>query len=140
MNGRVVALFLSVALAVGVMGGFVFAAIRAPEPTRVPAIVLESEPAPASQNESTGGGTQGEVKGKDDFQGEPLEGGLSASGGRVDPTSTTRSTSAGDDPEEGRRGSVGARLAPPPAPMPAGNDPEDSGDDDRGEDNGETDG
>lgn len=135
MKGRAVALFLSVALVVGLMAGFVFAAIRAPAPTRVPAIVLESESSPPeSENEPLSGEPQGEAKGKNDNQGESSEGGVGGSGGGVGPTSTTISPSAGDDPDDIGGGSGGAQLAPPPLPVPAGDDPDDSGGDDGGND------
>lgn len=135
MKGRAVALFLSVALVVGLLAGFVFAAIRAPAPTRVPAIVLESESSPLeSENEPTRGDAQGEAKGKDDNQAESLEGGVGGSGGGVAPTSTARSPGAGDDPDNIAGDSGGAQPAPPPPPMPAGDDPDDSGGDDGGND------
>jgi hypothetical protein len=154
MKGRAVALFLSVALVVGLLAGFVFAAIRAPAPTRVPAIILESDSSPPeSENEPTSGDTQGEPKAKDDNQGE-------SPGGGVGPTSTTRSPSAGNDPDDIGGGSGGAQLAPPPPPAPAGDDADDIGEesggaqiatppppapagddaDDIGEDDGEDDG
>src|SRR5688572_324171 len=120
MKGRAVALFLSVALVVGLMAGFVFAAIRAPAPTRVPAIVLESDsPPPERDNETTSRDTRWKAKGKDDNQGESSEGG-------VGPTST-RSASAGDDADDIGGGSGGAQLAPPPPPAPAGDDADDIG-------------
>jgi hypothetical protein len=113
MKGRTLILFVIAALVTGLMAGLVFAALQAPEPTGVPAIVLESDAPPTGGIEPSDGGNHG---------------GSPGPGGSTGPTQVETGKQPG-----------GARPAPPPPPAPAGDDDEreDDGGDDRGDDGGD---
>lgn len=111
MKRRTVALIVIVALVIGLGAGLTVAALQGPEPTTVPAIVLESD-AP-----STGGSEPSDV-------------------GRQGPNKKKVDRQSSDSPGEQ---SGGALPAPPPPPAPAGDDDEreDGGRDDDGTDRGD---
>ena len=124
MKGRAVTLFVIVALVIALMAGLVFAALQSPEPTSVPAIVLEPGSPSKGGNEPSDGGKQGLGKGKVDRQ----------SG---DPAGTVGST--GPTQVDMGEQSGGAQPAPPPPPAPAGDEDEREGGfgDDDGDDGGD---
>jgi hypothetical protein len=117
-----VILLVVVALAIGLGASLTFAALQGPEPTSVPAIVLESGSPPGSENQPSHGGNQGQKKEKVNRQ----SGDSPGMGG-----------STGSTAESGAK-SGGARPAPPPPPAPAGDDDErEDGGEDGGDDGGD---
>jgi hypothetical protein len=115
-----VTLFVIVALVIGLVAELRFAALQAPEPTSVPAILLESESPSRSGNDPSEGGKQGRTKVKADGQ----SGDSPSTGGSTGPTQANMGEESG-----------GAQPAPPPPPAPAGDDDEreNSGGDDGGD-------
>jgi hypothetical protein len=108
MRARGVALIASLALLAGGVAGFVYASLRSPEPSTVPAIEVDDEPSPDLRR--PGGRPQG--SGKRNGQ--------------------TRSEGSGEAP------GAHPVPPPPPAPAGTGDDddddePEDDGDDDAAE-------
>ena len=117
MRARDVALIASLALLVGGVAGFLYASLRSPEPSTVPAIEVEDEPSPGQLR--SGGRRQGSDK-RDE---QTRSGGAPGGSGQA----------------------PGARPVPPPPPAAAGtgdddddDEPEDDGDDDAAEANDST--
>ena len=111
MRARDVALIASLALLVGGVAGFLYASLRSPEPSTVPAIEVEDEPSTGKQpgGRRQGSGTRNE---------QTRSGGAPGGSGQA----------------------PGARPVPPPPPAAAGtgdddddDEPEDDGDDDAAE-------
>jgi hypothetical protein len=135
MRARGVALIASLALLVGGVSGFVYASLRSPEPSTVPAIEIDDEPSPDQQR--PGGRRQGSGKKNE----RTRSGGPGGSGGSpADDPAGVRDGSGDAGESEGSGEAPGAQPVPPPPPAPAGtgdddddDEPEDDGDDDAAE-------